>query len=549
VTAKLAGQLQNGIQANGVRARSHPGLVKRIGFLVVALGAVAVHGVLLYIGFTSASVEVDEGLYLEVVRNVGIGAGYTGDGVYDITGLSPFATEVTTGPTLLVPASLIHATGVDVLWSGRLAGAAFYCALVAALWILGTRIGGKWAGPVAALGPVMFDTFTNQQSPIYAPQVTMGEYAAAAMIAWALVVARKRPGLAGVFIGFAILAKVIAVFMVPAVVIAILLARPSRGWRVHVRPLLRAGTATLVPLAVFEFVKLATLGLDAYLKLVHAYWTKVTDARLPTFEVTQKTQSLIGAWFLLVPVALLLAAAAIALVVGVVTWRVPMWKAAGVGWRDVLSDERVATAVTGVVAGVGIVIAWLAITATRPEWMRHPAPGLVIADGCAMAAVIAMVRVLSRADRVGKRVGAAALIVLVVVTTMVPLTHIDAARQPGRFGFLSDQQAVADAIRKSGTSEVQGLWGPMVPLAVLADKRAHSILYQASPNDLLVIELYYRGQLEPQGQAMKAALCGDIILDSQMVLCWPRPDIKQVLAKAIDVSTGKFDYNALKPAG
>lgn len=517
--------------------------------MVVAVGAVAIHGMLLFIGFTHTSVEVDEGLYLEVVRNVGLGAGYTGDGVYDITGLSPFATEVTTGPTLLVPASLIHVAGVDVLWSGRLAGAAFYLALVAALWILGTRIGGRWAGPVAALGPVMFDTFTNQQSPIYAPQVTMGEYTAAAMIAWALVVARKRPGLAGVFIGFALLAKVIAVFMVPAVVIAIVLARPGQGWRVHVRPLLRAATAALVPLAVFEFVKLATLGRDAYLKLVHAYWTKVTDARLPTFEVNQKTQSLIGAWFLLVPVALLLAAAVVALVVGVVTWRVPMWKSAGVGWRDILSDQRVATATTGVVAGVGIVIAWFAITATRAEWMRHPAPGLVIADGCVMAAVIAMARVLGRADRVGKRVGAAALIALVLVTTVVPLKHIDAARQPGRFGFLSDQEVVADAIRKSGTSEVQGLWGPMVPLAALADKRAHSILYEASPHDLLVIELYYRGQLEAQGQAMKANLCGDIIFDGQMVLCWPRPDIKKVVANAIDLQSGKFDYNALRAAG
>ena len=549
MATERAGQMKNWIRTMGVRAGSDRVDVTRIGFMVVAVFAVAVHGVLLFIGFTQTSVEVDEGLYLEVVRNVGIGAGYTGDGVYDVTGLSPFATEVTTGPTLLVPASLIHVAGVDVLWSGRLAGAAFYCALVAALWILGTRIGGRWAGPVAALGPVMFDTFTNQQSPLYAPQVTMGEYAAAAMIAWALVVARKRPGLAGVFIGFALLAKVIAVFMVPAVVIAILLARPGKGWRVHVRPLLRAGTAALVPLAVFEFVKFFTIGRDAYLKLVHMYWTKVTDARLPTFEVTQKTHSLIDAWFLLTPVVLLLAAAVVALVVGVVTWRVPMWKAAGVGWRNVASDQRVATAATGVVAGVGIVIAWLAITATRPEWMRHPAPGIVIADGCAMAAVIAMARILSRADRVGKRVGAAALIALVLVTTVVPLNHIDAALQSGRFGFLSDQQAVADAIRNSGTSEVQGMWGPMVPLAVLADKRAHSILYDASPNDLLVIELYYRGQLQPQGQALKAELCGDIILDGPMVLCWPGPNIKEAVDKAIDLPSGKLNYNALKSAG
>jgi hypothetical protein len=160
-----------------------------------------------------------------------------------------------------------------------------------------------------------------------------------------------------------------------------------------------------------------------------------------------------------------------------------------------------------------------------------------------------MARVLSRADRVGKRVGAAALIALLVVATLVPLNHIYAALQPGRFGFLSDQQAVADAIRNSGTSEVQGLWGPMVPLAVLADKRAHSILYDASPNDLLVIELYYDGKLQAQGLSLKAQLCGDIIFDGDMVLCWPRPDIKEVVKKAIDLPSGKFDYNALRSAG
>jgi hypothetical protein len=123
------------------------------------------------------------------------------------------------------------------------------------------------------------------------------------------------------------------------------------------------------------------------------------------------------------------------------------------------------------------------------------------------------------------------------------------ALQSGRFGFLSDQQAVADAIRNSGTSEVQGVWGPMVPLAVLADKRAHSILYNASPTDLLVIEMYFGGKVQAQGQFLKAELCGDIILDSQIVLCWPRPDIKQVVDKDVNLLSGKSEYSALKPAG
>ncbi len=502
----------------------------KLAFVAAAAAVAGVHSVLLYLGFTKTSVEVDEGLFLEVVRNAVNGDGYTGDGVYDGTGLVPFATEITTGPTLLVPASALHALGLDPLMAGRLVALLFYAALLVALWKIGHRIGGRWAALAATLGPVMLNAFTFDQSPLYAPQMVLGELPAAAMIAWAIVSARRRSGLAGVFVGFAFLAKVISAFMVPAVLLVLVLAHLGAPRRALWLELTRFVSAALVPIVAFEMVKLVTLGPGAYFELVPTYWQKTQASRLPTFMVDEKSAALWKSWFLPAPVTALLFALALVLLTSVGALRLQRWRASNTRLSEIARNDRFVLAVSGLTAGAGITAGWFALKATDPLWLRHPTPGLVIAAGVSAAILVAIGRDLAGSGGPGRRVGVAAIVMTSLVLAVVSVRHVDASLGEPRFGYLGDQEGLAEIIVESGTQEVQGLWGPMVPLALLADKRAHSIAYEANPDDLLVLDVYPRGQLAELGIQLADALCKDVIYHGDVIMCWPRADIVDVLA-------------------
>lgn len=525
--SKVASNLQRSMRAGAQTSRID---FAKIAFNVAVAAAATVQGVLFYIGFTETAVEVDEGYFLEIAHNLGTGHGYTSAGDYSGTGSPPFEVGISTGPTLMVPAAALNALGVDPLLAGRIAAAPFYLALLAALWFIGRRIGGRWGGLAATLGPVLLNTFTFDQSPIYAPQVFLGEYAAAALVAWAIVAARRRPGAAGVLFGFAILAKVVAVLLLPAVLLAIVLARLGEPRRTSMRAIVRSGVGSLVPLLAFELVKFAVLGWSEYVQLVRTYWGSTQLPRLTEYMVDEKTSVLWRSWFMPTPLAILLAALALALVSGVIAMRLQAWAAAGLSWRAIASDERFVMAVSGLTAGASILVGWAALKNTDPQWIRHPAPGLVIAAGTAAAILVATGATLVRWGGPSRRVGAAVLVVVTLVLTVVPLRHADASLREPRFGYLSAQHGLAEIIDDSGTDAVQGIWGPMVPLALLADKPAHSILYDANANDLLVIDVYPRGQLAVLGLQLADSLCAKQIYHSGgVILCWPVPDIANKL--------------------
>ncbi len=510
--------------------------IPKMAFSLAVTAVVAVQGALVYIGFTKTSVEVDEGFFLTVVHNVATGHGYAGAAWHGATGSRPFSTDISTGPTLLAPAAALNALGIETVLAGRLTALLFYVALLAAMWVIGSRVGGRWAGLAATLGPVMLNAFTFDQSPIYAPQSVLGEYTAAAMVAWAIVTSRRRPGAAGVFFGFAVVAKTVSVFLLPAVLVAIVLAHLVVHRGALVRAILRFAAAALVPIIAFEAFKLVVLGGSAYRQLASTYWESTQIPRLADFMVDEKTASLWRSWFMPTPVAILLAAIALALVAGVVAMRLQVWSAAGTSWRAIASDERFVMAASGLTAGAGILVGWSALKYTDPSWLRHPAPGLVIAAGTVAAILAATGSALVRWGGPGCRVGAAALVVTALVLTTTSVRHVDASLRDGRFGYLQAQQELAAIIAASGTQEVQGLWGPLVPLAVIADVPAHSILVEANPDDLLVLDVYPRGQLAELGNQLADVLCRDVIYSGDVIMCWPRPDIADVVAP-LDIET------------
>jgi hypothetical protein len=504
----------------------------KIAFSVAVAAIAAIQGILLYTGFTKTAVEVDEGYALEVLHNLATGHGYVATGNYGGTTTAPFSTVISTGPTLLAPAAALDALGIEPVLAGRLAAAAFYVALLAAMWFIGRRIGGRWGGIAATLGPVMLNAFTFDQSPLAAPQVVLGEYTAAAMVAWASVAARRAPGAAGVIFGFAVLAKVVAVFLLPAVLVAIILAHLLVPRRSLARAVGRFAAGALVPILAFEAVKCAVLGWSAYFQLVHTYWGATQVPRLAEFMVDEKTSVLWRSWFLPTPVTMLLAALALMLVSVVATTRLNVWKAAGLSWRTIASDDRFVMAVSGLTAGVGILIAWAAIKNTDPQWIRHPAPGLVIAAGTAASILVATGLALARWGKHQRRAGVSVLVMVALVLATVSVRHVDASLGAGRFGYLQNQEDLAAIITASGTHEVQGMWGPLVPLAFIAHKRAHSIVNEVNAEDLLVLDAYPRGQLAELGKQLADALCKDVIYRGDVIMCWPRADIADVVVPA-----------------
>ncbi len=496
-------------------------------FALASLGAIVVQATLIYASFALAPVEVDEGLTLSIVRNLVAGDGYASDGTLYWEGLRSFTTDISTGPTLILPAAGLHALGMETVTAGRIIATLFYLALIAGLGLIGWRIGGRWGALAASFGPVAVDTFTNDQSPIYGPATVLGEYAAAALIAWAILAARRRPMLAGLLAGLAFVTKAIALVMVPAVVV-VLAWFVWRQWAVLVHHAAVFALGAAVPVLAFEAVKAAVLGWSRYADLVDEYVRKPQQEWFVDHLVNEKTATLISSWFVPAPLGLALVAGAVVLVTYMLArqWqRTPVDVAA----EGAPLSERMALIVAGLLAGLGTTAMWLWIKATYPEWMRHPAPGLVLAAGVSFALVVTMSRSLFREPDGHRRAGALALAVTTMVLGAVSLRHVDAAAGAGRYGYLEDQREVAAAIREADVSVVQGVWGPLVPLAVLADVRAVSIYYDPSPDTLLVVDEYPRGGLIVQGWQQEALLCDDVILSGDVVLCWPKPDIADLV--------------------
>ncbi|MET0932244.1 MAG: hypothetical protein ABWX56_00910, partial [Mycetocola sp.] len=100
-------------------------------------------------GFTVMRLWEDEAFNLTVPINLLDGLGYTSDGTLSGSRLAPFDPRISTGPVVLLPVAAVLALGVDPVVGGRAVVLVFYAALLVGLWLLGRRIGGRWAGLAA----------------------------------------------------------------------------------------------------------------------------------------------------------------------------------------------------------------------------------------------------------------------------------------------------------------------------------------------------------------------------------------------------------------
>lgn len=408
----------------------------------------------------------DEAFNLTVPQNLLAGLGYSSDGALSGSTITPFDPRISTGPVVLLPVTLLLATGIDPVLAARLVPLAYWVLLLAGLAVIGRRIGGRWAALLAVAVPLAFTTSAGY-SPIQGPADLLGEIPAAALIVWALIVVPRRAWLAGLLVGLAIQAKLIVVLALPAFAVALWVLADGTGWA-RVRAMLRRCWLPLVMVAVptllFELAALVSLGFSGYVQHLRALVGFVRSGGQGDAATTavQKLGTLADSWSLPPFVAVVGAIVAVVLTgIGVV-----------LRWRRATAEERIIiayalAAVVGALAFVG----WWATASRLPLWVRHPAPGVfaffpILAAG----AVWAVARMPER--RAARVAGVAAASVLALVVAAGGVLHVVSVMTTETFGLDRQRAEVAPIAAWVAENDIEWLaaspWGNAVAPIVLS---------------------------------------------------------------------------------
>ncbi|MBI1351536.1 MAG: hypothetical protein GC156_10490 [Actinomycetales bacterium] len=234
-------------------------------FLVLA-GLVAAGLLLTVLRQFGYGLEYDESYLLGVVRNLVAGRGYVDDGITFGTSGAPFEPRISTGPTVVLPAAGVWWLTDGAIEAVRIVPLLYFAVLLVSIAWLFLRAGGPWTSLGALAGLLAIPVVTpDLQNTSLMPGRLVGELPATALlVASAALLAARRPFMAGLLGGLAVLTKF--VFLLPVAVLLLtviawsLVRDRSSAWRT----LLRYGAAVLIPLLAFELAKVLTLGVDGY---------------------------------------------------------------------------------------------------------------------------------------------------------------------------------------------------------------------------------------------------------------------------------------------
>ncbi|GAA2043834.1 hypothetical protein GCM10009819_33220 [Agromyces tropicus] len=446
--------------------------------LVVANLAVVVPGI------ASVRLWEDEALNLTVPLNLVRGLGYASDGTLSGSTLTPFDVRISTGPVILLPTAGLIALGVDPVLAGRLVATLGYAGLLAALVLVGRRLGGRWAALVAAAVPLAFETGALP-SPIQTPADVLGEVTAAAFLAAALLFVHRRPWLAGLLIGLGIQVKFIALLAVPAFAVAVLLDASGpllARLRVTVPRVLVAALAAAAPTVVFELAKLVSLGPAGYWANLRNFAYFLLSGGQRGYEVTpaDKVATMLASWNLPPELVGLLAVLLLAagVVIAVVAWgrlrRAPRLLATRGRSRMELAEFGTVLLVAAL--GLGTYLAWWLVSRHTPAWIRHPAPGVLAFAPVLAAGFVPATRVAWQGLRslvVRTLVAGLALVAVVALAWSVVGRVATVGSRAGVSGeTLPEQRAAAEEVAALGHDELATWWGAGVSLAVLSGAHA-----------------------------------------------------------------------------
>lgn len=340
---------------------------RSVVFWVLAAALLVGHVIVAWQSLTIWRFWEDEAFNLTVPRNLLAGLGYASDGALSGSTITLFDARISTGPTVLLPVAAVLATGIDAIIGARLVPLTYWVLLLVGLGVLGRRIGGRWASLAAVAVPLAFTTSAGV-SPIQGPADLLGEIPAAALLVWALVVLPRRAWLAGLLVGLAVQAKLIALLALPAFAVALFLIAPGTGWA-RVRAFLKRSWVPLLfvalPTFLFELSALLTFGFSGFIEHLRGLVWFVRSGGQggePT-TVVQKVATLAESWSVPAWVALVVAAASVVLIVGGV------WVSSSAAASS-SALVYVSAAAVGALAFVG----WWATASHLPLWVRHPAP-------------------------------------------------------------------------------------------------------------------------------------------------------------------------------
>ncbi|WP_102194384.1 hypothetical protein [Microbacterium aurantiacum] len=426
----------------------------------------------------------DEAFNLTVPLNLVAGLGYTSDGALSGSTLTPFDPRISTGVSVLLPAAAVVATGIDPVIGARLIPLAYWVLLLAGLAVLGSRIAGRWGALTAVAVPLAFNSALTI-SPIQGPADLLGEIPAAALIVWALVVLPRRAWLAGLLLGFAVQAKLIALLALPAFAVALWILAPGSGME-RLRATVRRSWLPLalvaIPTFLVEVAALLSLGLDGFidhLRSLAGFLRSGGQHYAPT-TVTQKVGTLLDAWFLPWWVTLVVVLAASSLIIGAVliSRRKPddaMPSDAGVpapaGAHTVPTTVQYLglAAITGLAAYVG----WWTTASHLPLWVRHPAPGVYAFLPILAAVAVWSLQMLWRSPARPIRVAtAAASALLAIALGAGGALHAAAMFSPGWETLETQRTAVAPIRAWAAENDIRWLaaqpWGGATSAVVLS---------------------------------------------------------------------------------
>lgn len=417
----------------------------------------------------------DEAFNLTVPLNILRGFGYTSDGTLSGSELTMFDPRISTGPVVLLPITVVLAFGADPVIGARSVIAIFYIALLAGLWVLGSRLGGRWAGLVAILVPLGWNTWSSG-SPIQSPVDVLGEVPASALLVWSLIVAKRRPWLAGLLIGLAMQSKLLAALAAPAVAVVILLMTAGAFWR-RARRVLICALVAAVPTAANEAWKLIVLGPAQYVdNLREFYWFfKTGGQNISPVPPTTKLSAIIEGWAS--PVWLtVIGAISVAILLGIVFVRA----------RGVTDEERSTgrwgerdAAALGAAAIVGLVIwlGWWVVSTHTPNWPRYPAIAFYVFSPLLVALALRQCTTWWNGGRGTARRGRTAASVAVVMLVVAPIVvqtvmHVQHAPRSRVDMDLAAQKSVAARIGEFGAETLVSPWGAEVSIVVLSGAHA-----------------------------------------------------------------------------
>jgi hypothetical protein len=353
-------------------------LARTIAFWLLAAALLVCHVIVIQHSLSARSWE-DEAFNLTVPRNLLAGLGYASDGALSGSTLTLFDPRISTGPTVLLPVAAVLAFGADAVIGARLIPLAFWIALIAGLIVLGRRTAGRWAALLAAAVPLAFNGL-GSVSPIQGPTDLLGEIPAAALLVWALVVLPRRAWLAGLLVGLAVQAKLIALLALPGFAVAMWVLAPGHGWSRVVQTLKRGWLPLVlagVPSLLVEMAAFLSMGPATFVEhrrgLAHFVRGGVQHEQPPT--VPQKLETLAGAWFVPSWVAIATALLCVLLIVGglIVIRR----RAADADRSTADADRFAVMLIAGSAVGALAFVGWWSTAAHTPLWVRHPAAGVL----------------------------------------------------------------------------------------------------------------------------------------------------------------------------